>query len=136
ANAITAKVEVQGTCYISLSTNAINFGSIVPTANVPTNKIVTDSDSLGNVAASLLVGGTNWTLTSNALVTFGVSNTIWSNTIQTTYAGTALTGNLVTTGISIPPDSSTGNSIYFGLQIPGGTPAGTYVQTITIENGC
>ncbi|MEM0149762.1 MAG: hypothetical protein QXW10_02610 [Candidatus Micrarchaeaceae archaeon] len=136
-NTITAKVAVQSTCYIALSTNAISFGSIVANANVPTNVIVTDTDNGGNVQANLLVAGTSWT---GPTTSFGVSNTLWSNAIQTSYTGNALTSTLATTPITIPApntiDSSTSNSIYFGLGIPGGTPAGSYSQTITIENSC
>lgn len=135
SNAITAEVYVEGTCYIALSTNAISFGPIVASANVPTNVLVTDSDTSGNIAANVLVNGTNWFLNGNTLATsFGVGNTLWDAALQTTYAGTALTNTLVDTNIAIPTTGS--NSIYFGLGIPGGTPAGTYEQTITIENSC
>jgi len=141
ANAITAEVDVQGTCYIFPSPNSISFGSIVASANVPTNVIVTDSDNGGNVAASLLVGGANWYLNGNTLSTkFGVSNTLWDAASQNTYTGNALSNSLVTTGITIPAPTQanmiTSNSIYFGLGVPGGTPAGSYEQTITIENSC
>ena len=140
ANAITAMVDVQGTCYIALSTNTISFGSIVSSANVPTNVLVTDTDNGGNAASTLLVGGNDWTQTASPHTTFGVSNTLWDATSQGSYAGTALSNSLVTTGISIPApntlDTTTSNSIYFGLNIPGGTPAGTYSQDITIENSC
>ncbi|MCL5404306.1 MAG: hypothetical protein M1125_00480 [Candidatus Marsarchaeota archaeon] len=140
ANAITAKVNVQGTCYISLSPNTISFGSIPASANVPTNVLVTDSDTGGNVASKLLVEGNNWAQTTNDLVTFGVSNTLWNPTSLTVYSGNALSNTLFDTGIIIPAPSAaqttTSNSIYFGLGIPGGTPAGTYEQTITIENSC
>ena len=139
SNAITAKVDVLGTCYIALTPNVISFGSIVPSANVPTNVLVTDTDSGGNTAATLLVAGNNWAQTANSAITFGVSNTLWDATSQTTYVGTALSNSLTTTGITIPAPTSTtptSNDIYFGLGIPGGTPAGTYQQTITIENSC
>ena len=140
ANAITAMVDVQGTCYITLSTNTISFGSIVSSANVPTNVLVTDTDNGGNAASTLLVGGNDWTQTASPHTTFGVSNTLWDATSQGSYAGTALSNSLVTTGISIAAPNTvtttTSNSIYFGLNIPGGTPAGTYSQDITIENSC
>ena len=141
ANAITAEVDVLGTCYISLSPNAISFGPIVASANVPTNVLVTDSDNGGNVAASLLVEGANWYLNGNtALTNFGVSNTLWDANSLSTYTGTALSNALVTTSITIPAptptNTITSNSIYFGLGVPGGTPAGSYEQTITIENSC
>ena len=73
ANAITAMVDVQGTCYIALSTNTISFGSIVSSANVPTNVLVTDTDNGGNAASTLLVGGNDWTQTASPHTTFGVS---------------------------------------------------------------
>ena len=141
ANAITAEVDVQGTCYISLSPNSISFGPIVASANVPTNVLVTDSDNGGNVAASLLVEGANWYLNGNtALTNFGVSNTLWDANSLSTYTGTALSNTLATTSITIPAptptNTITSNSIYFGLGVPGGTPAGSYEQTITIENSC
>ena len=140
-NAITAEVDVQGTCFISLSPNAISFGSIVASANVPTNVIVNDSDNGGNVAATLFVGGTNWYLNGNTVLTnFGVSNTLYDATSQTKYTGNALSNSLVTTSITIPAPTPTNtithNDIYFGLGVPGGTPAGSYEQTITIENSC
>lgn len=138
-NAITAKVTVPGTCYISLSPTLVSFGSIVASANVPTNVLVTDTDNGGNVQASMLVEGTAWYLNGNTLLTnFGVSNTLWDASSQTTYTGTALSNTLSSTGITIPKPTSTptSNSIYFGLGVPGGTPAGSYEQTITIENSC
>ena len=133
---MNAKVAVQGTCYISLAPNAISFGSIVASANVPSNMLVTDTDNGGNVQATMLVEGTPWT----GPTTFGVSNTLWDAASQAIYTGNALSNSLTTTGITIPaPNSivtSTSNTIYFGLGIPGGTPAGSYTQTITIENSC
>jgi hypothetical protein len=140
ANSITASVAVNPICYISLASTAISFGSIKSGSSRATNAIVTDSDTGGNAAASLLVGGTNWALTGSNSISFGVSNTLYDAAAQPTYIGTALTNNLVDTSITIPaPTQSntiTSNSIYFGLGIPGGAPAGSYTQTITIENSC
>jgi len=142
SNTVTASANVQGVCYISLSSNTINFGNIAPNANVPTNMQITDYDNGGNVAANILVDGTNWIYSSNTAIYFGVSNTLWSPASQTTYTGTALTlsPTLTNTGIVVPqPTSSTpttSNNIYFGLAIPAGTGAGIYTQTITIENSC
>ncbi|MGC8688036.1 MAG: hypothetical protein ACP5RQ_01395 [Candidatus Micrarchaeia archaeon] len=138
-NTVTASANVVGTCYISLSSNTINFGNILPNANVPTNMLITDYDNGGNVAANILISGTNWTYSSYS---FGVSNTLWSASMQSTYTGTALTltPTLTSTGIVIPTptqtSTTTSNNIYFGLAIPAGTPAGVYTQTITIENSC
>jgi hypothetical protein len=45
-----------------------------------------------------------------------------------------------TPGIYIPLPTvvapNTGNIIYFGMQVPAGTPSGNYVQTITFNNVC
>jgi len=130
--------NVQGVCYISLNTLTINFGTVVASANVPTQFGVTDSDNGGNVAANMLVYGGNWV----GPTTFGVGNTLWNPTSSNSYIGTALTlstGNTIT-GIVIPAPTqsspSTSNSIYFGLGVPGGAPSGTYTQNIIIENSC
>jgi hypothetical protein len=137
--AVSLTANVQGFCSISLSSTSINFGSIAASANVPTNNLITDTDSGGNVQASVLVEGTDWTGTAG---TFGVSNTLYSSSSQSTYTGNALTNTLITgiTGITIaaPTQSSpsTNSPIYFGLGVPAGAPAGAYSQTITIENSC
>ncbi len=143
----TANVEVtftvQPTCYISLSSNAINFGQLAAGKNTGyTSNVIVDSDNGGNVAANILVNGTNWEEISPATGnSFGVSNTVWgpSNTVAYS-AGTHLTTIANNTNILIPAPTqstpTTSNDIYFGLGIPGGTPAGTYTQTITIENSC
>lgn len=139
SNSVTITANVVGTCYISLSPNSIDFGTLSPDANVPTNFGVNDIDNGGNVAASLLVYGGNWIGPTPA--TFGVSNTTWDATSGTSFSTAShLTGTPVTTGISIPApttsNTATSNSIYFGLGIPPATTAGTYQQTITIENSC
>ena len=128
--------NVQGFCSISLSPTSINFGSIAASANVPTNSLITDTDSGGNVQASVLVKGTDWSGTGS----FGVSNTLYSSSSQGAYTGNALTNTLTITGITIAAPTqgspSTNSPIYFGLGVPAGAPAGAYSQTITIENSC
>ncbi|MGC8538064.1 MAG: hypothetical protein ACP5MZ_03750 [Candidatus Micrarchaeia archaeon] len=141
SNSVQLVANVAGYCYISLAPNSISFGSVVASSNVPTNVLVTDSDNGGNVAANVLVEGANWYLNGNIISTsFGVSNTLWDASSQTTYIGTALSNTLISTPITIPAptisNSVTSNQIYFGLAVPGGTPAGSYEQTITIENSC
>ena len=132
----TLTANVQGVCYISLSPSSIAFGSIAPNANVPTNVLVTDTDTNGNAAANVLVEGTGWSGTTP----FGVGNTMYDASSQTTYTGTALTNSLTSTGITISAPTqaspSTNSLIYFGLGIPAGTTAGAYTQTITLENSC
>ena len=117
-------------CQISLSANAISFGNISPGAYWPTNVLVTDTNS-GSANAYMGVYGSNWVLGSNS---FGVSNTLWSPIQQSSYTGTPLSATAANTAILVPAGSS--NGIYFGLQVPTGTPAGSYPQTIVIENNC
>jgi len=143
ANTVNVYVNIGSTCYISLSPNTITFGSIVPSTSVPTNVLVTDSDNGGNAQAAILVDGTNWALTSNSAITFGVSNTLWSSASNAIYAGNALTNTLNSnslTGITVPAPTQASPSanapIYFGLAVPPGTLGGSYTQTITIENSC
>ncbi|MEM3181447.1 MAG: hypothetical protein QXV17_10330 [Candidatus Micrarchaeaceae archaeon] len=136
---VVASANVQSVCYISLTPNAINFGSIFANANVPTNNLITDSNTNGNTQATLLVYGGNWIQSANSAIQFGVSNTLWDAASQTTYNGIPLSNSLTNTGIIIPASTYNtigSNSIYFGLGVPGGTPAGSYTQTITIENSC
>ncbi len=140
---VVVTANVQQVCYITLSTNSINFGQIPAARNTGyTNNGIIDYDQGGNVAANILVEGTNWNevspVTGNS---FGVSNTVWGTSNTVAYsAGTALSNILADTAIQIPAPTqttpTTSNSIYFGLGIPGGTPAGVYQQTITIENSC
>ncbi|MCL4388197.1 hypothetical protein M1567_03535 [Candidatus Marsarchaeota archaeon] len=135
---VTANVAVESVCYISLSSNAISFGSLYPTAQHADNVLVTDSDPNGNAAANVLVSGGNWISGSNF---FGVSNTTWSATSSNTFlTANPLSATPAITGITIATPTTTSNdpynSIYFGLNVPGAIPAGTYTQTIVIENSC
>jgi hypothetical protein len=140
---VVVTANVQQVCYITLSTNSINFGQIPAAGNTGyTANGIVDYDQGGNVAANILVEGTNWNevspVTGNS---FGVSNTVWGTSNTVAYsAGTPLGNTLADTNIQIPAPTqttpTTSNNIYFGLGIPGGTPAGVYQQTITIENSC
>jgi hypothetical protein len=130
-------------CFISLNTNAINFGGINPNSNVPTTNSITDTNS-GTVPAAFLIAGgvgdsSSWYdngiwVDTTAVNTIGIANTLWSLTSQSSYTGTALTNVLTTTGISIAAAGS--NNIYLGMQVPGGTPTGAYTTNIVIENSC
>ncbi len=145
-NSITQTVQlqanVQSTCYITLSTNSINFGTIVANANVPTTYQVIDSDNGGNAAANVILYGTNWI--GPGSFSFGVSNTVWagSNNVPFSSANALPLTALPPTSLTpiVPQPTLTSPSanvpIYFGLGIPGGTPAGSYTQTITIMNSC
>ena len=143
---VVATANVEAVCYINLSVNSIDFGSLAPTMNTPTTQNVVDIDKGGNVAASVIFQATTWNEISNTLTTFGASNTTYSNTYNTPWASAFDDGNyLVTTaevanGIVVPSPSfsnpSTNVPIYFGLAIPPAQTAGQYNQIIYIENTC
>ncbi|MCW6160443.1 MAG: hypothetical protein LVQ95_05160 [Candidatus Micrarchaeales archaeon] len=135
-----ATVNVPSTCFIGVSANTINFGTINPGANVPTDKQITVQDPGGNIAANILVDGGNWISGSN---NFGVANTLWDTSNDVTYIGNALKlapGGLTDTMLQTPAPTqsnpTTSNNIYFGLGIPAGAVAGAYTQNIIIENSC
>ncbi|MFP3278368.1 MAG: hypothetical protein RXO43_02285, partial [Candidatus Micrarchaeota archaeon] len=122
------------TCTISLGTTAINFGSLNPGANVATTNAITDSNT-GTANAYMYVYGGNWIYSSNTAISFYVANTVWSNKANTAYSSATRLSNLATnTTILVPASSS--NTIYFGLAVPGGAPAGAYTQNIVIANQC
>jgi hypothetical protein len=124
-------IKSTGTCTISLNPVYINFGNQNPLSSIPTNNGITDTNT-GNVNAYMLVYGGNWIAGSTH---FGVSNTTWSMTSNTQFSSAnMLSATAANTAILVPATSS--NSIYFGLDIPGGTPTGAYTETITIENSC
>jgi PGF-pre-PGF domain-containing protein len=120
-----------GTCTISLSPNAISFGTLNPSTDTNTNVVVTDTNN-GNRNSYMWVYGGNWLLGSN--FGFGVSNTLWDASSQTAYLGTALSTTPANTLELVPASSS--NSIYFGVGVPRGQTPNTYNQIITIENVC
>jgi hypothetical protein len=139
---LAVAVNVLSVCYISLNTLAINFGTIASGTNtIDTSNGIQDTDNGGNAPATIYVAGTNWFLTTNSAISFGVSNTVWSPSSTTPYtSGNALTSSETTTGIVIaaPTSStpSTSNTVYFGVAVPGGAPVGAYTQNIVIENSC
>jgi len=107
-----------------------------PATTYSTSVPVTDNDFGGNLAAYLYVyGNLNWAYFSNSIY---VSNTLWSSTPS---GGTALTNTLTVNSLIYIPsptlaNPNTGNFIYFGMTVPGGTPPGNYMQTITFNNLC
>lgn len=148
-NAITANVIVQGICFIGLSTNSITFGTLYPTNTYNTNIQVTDNDVGGNAAANVLVaapsgsGATMGYWTGPGTNTIPVQYTLYNPTSLGSYAGNAITnsiGSALTNTIVVPaPTTSqqtTSANVFFGLQVPGGTAGGAYVQNIIIENQC
>ncbi len=136
---VIATANVQPACFISLSTNAIDFGSITPTNSVPTANAVSVNDPGGNIPANILVDAGNWISGSN---TFYVSNTLWNPVTEPTYTGTPLNlaPNLVDTLIQEPApiiaNPTTSNTLYFGLAVPAAQSPGLYTQNVYIENEC
>jgi hypothetical protein len=133
---VTANVAVGNVIYLAISPNSIVISGLAPNSIYPTNIPVTDTDNGGNIGANALVEGTNWV---NQTYTFGVSNTLESNTASaTTLSGTPLSNSFaVTNSYIIAPNvvnPSTNTIIYFGFSIPPATPAGNYLQTISFEN--
>lgn len=143
---VVATANVEAVCYINLSVNSIDFGSLFPTQNTPTTQNVLDIDNGGNIAANVLLLATTWNDISNTITGFGASNTTYSNTYNTPWASAFGDGNYLTTtselanGISVSAPSSgnpsTNVPIYFGLAIPRAQTAGQYNQIIYVENSC
>ncbi len=121
---------VTNTCTISLSPSTINFGKLNAGSNIATTNAITDSN-LGNTNAYMLVYGGNWIGSAQ----FGVSNTTWASSSGVQFAtANKLSATPSNTLLVVPASGS--NTIYFGLEVPNGAPAGSYSQTITIENSC
>jgi hypothetical protein len=139
SNAILAvTVNVLSTCFISLSTNAINFGTILSGSNtVSTSNSIQDTDNGGNAPATIYVYGGNWIGPAQ----FGVSNTTWSAAANTPYSSatrlsSAPSNTLITIAAPTQSNSITSSSVYFGVGVPGGAPVGAYTQNIVIEDSC
>ena len=138
SNTMTLTANVLGVCYTVVTPTAISFGNMYPGTTYNTNVIVTDNDVGGNVGSAMMVqGNANWVFGSNNI---GVSNTVYNAVSQSTYLGNALSNTFVNTNIAITaPTQATpyaSANIYFGMSVPGGTPAGTYTENIIIENSC
>jgi hypothetical protein len=148
-NAITAELQVPGTCTPQVSNQLINFPNTYAGSSVPTNNPENVVD-LGNTGSNIYVtGGTgaagstgNWLpISSSVTASFLVGNTLWSATSSSTGAiGTQL-GNYATNpggqNTNVPVQANGGgNVIFFGLNVPAGQPPATYNQLITIMLSC
>ena len=136
---VTANVNVLGVCYTSVAPTLISFGTMAPGSAYNTNVVVTDTDAGGNYQAALYVeaDAANWV---SGLNNIAVGNTVWSASSQVSYTGTALTTTFANTLVYLPAPTIAGNtvsnSIYFGMNVPGGTPSGLYTVNIILENSC
>jgi len=146
-NTLSVTVNVLPTCYISLSANSINFGTMPSGTNTETNWTgILDSDPGGNEQATIAVAGTNWIYSSNTAISFYVANTVYSGTNTISYSqafpsnSLPLLPALPSTGLTIAPPTqatpTTKTEVYFGLGVPGGTKVGAYTQNIIIGNQC
>jgi len=149
-NTLSVTVNVPSICYISLSANSINFGTMPSGTNTLTNwNGILDSDPGGNAQATIAVAGTNWIYSSNTAISFYVANTVYSGTNTISYSQAFPSNSLPlsspssappSTGLTIPQptqaNSITSTEIYFGLGVPGGTKVGAYTQNIIIGNMC
>ncbi len=137
ANSIAPNViftlNVPSVCEISL-TGSISFGTVLAGSNtLTTSQNVLDINN-GNQGASIAVSGSNW-IGTNALNTFGVSNTVWSAGSGVAFgAANVLTTIPANTGIAI--DAGSRSNVWFGLGIPEGQVADSYTQNIIITNLC
>jgi hypothetical protein len=153
-----ANVVVAPICFISGASNtAITFNVGIPGTNEPTWNVTTLSDSNGNNAGSITIqagvgnalntldGNAVWIgLSSSAHSIQVVSNTVYSLSYATSFAGASTIGNFlsggaVTGGVVPAPTQtvpSTSNTIYIGMRLPAGTPADTYTTNIILETSC
>ncbi|MDE1874341.1 MAG: hypothetical protein KGI04_04485 [Candidatus Micrarchaeota archaeon] len=137
-NGIALSIQVQGVCNPILSNTLVNFGSVQPGSFAPTANAVNIQDS-GSVASNIVLYSTstttgNWVYLSNS---FLVSNTVW----DVSYHSGAIVGNQLTNSITTDTKinvatSGSGNTLYFGVNIPAGQAPGTYTQGITVEFSC
>lgn len=142
-NTVTANVNVQGICWTAALPNPATFGNVNPSTVSVTNLQVTDNDVGGNLAAFLWINANgninsgNWQWGTNTIL---VGNTVYNAISQGAYLGNTLTTTPTNTNIALaaPTLGAPTNSvfIYFGLNIPGGTPGGLYTQALVFNNIC
>jgi hypothetical protein len=135
-NVIGANLVIPNTCIPIINNAVINFGGSVGSGTfVPTSNNV-NVINFGNAAANIFVGGGNWASANNA---FWVSNTLWSrfNAFANNIIGTQMANTFIGADTQIPIlQNGAGNTIWFGLNVPGTQATGTYTQTINIMLSC
>lgn len=148
SNSLTYTVTAAGTCFITLSNSVVTF-AVGANSNTPTQNVITDTDSGGSAATTILIAGgigdaTSWYnngiwVDTTKTNTIGVTNTVWAPTLNTAWSsGTALTNTITSTGLVIPNPSggSASNTLYLGMGVPAGVPPTIYTTNIVIENSC
>jgi hypothetical protein len=141
---IGGNVQVLGTCSPTVNNALITFAPVSPsyasTVNDPTTNGVLITDG-GNTGSNVLVDGGNWVTGS---LSFWGTNTVWNGASN----GNGATGNQVVNQIVLGLGShTTGDTqialaaggtvnLYFGVNVPADTAAGTYVQNLNIITNC
>jgi hypothetical protein len=131
---VGGNVLINSVCTISLTNTLIQFGGSAGVApgTISTVNSVIDTNG-GNIGSYIWAYAGNWVYASN---TFGGTNTLWGATSSPLNPTNAVSSN---TAIALPAPTlgnPTSNTIYFAVNVPVGTPAGTFQQSITITNTC
>lgn len=138
ASSVTGNVVVNSACTISISNTLLSFGGSAGVApgTLSTANVVFDTND-GNAQSWIWSNAGNWIGPQTAdNGNFFVSNTLYGATSTPTISESLTSAN---TGIFLPAPSinqPTTNSIYFAVNVPVGTAAGVFLQTITITNIC
>ena len=145
ATNVIASATVNSKCFITWSNSLVGFGNVNPTQSVATSNLVVATDTNGNAATNVLLAGTNW-IVQYGSTSYFVQNTLWNPTSAS--AGTGNTVNLYNSIFQSLEDSNilitaptqsnptTTNNIFFGAIVPGGAPAGIYVQNVVLSTSC
>lgn len=115
-------------------TPSIDYGTYAPGQGDASTTHETTATTTGNAAIDVELSGTNMTSGGNSIPVgqqhYATSTVAWSS-------GTALTTTATSFNVDLPkPTTHPSNStdiIYWGIQIPEGTPLGTYTGTVTVN---
>ncbi|MDE1874339.1 MAG: hypothetical protein KGI04_04475 [Candidatus Micrarchaeota archaeon] len=138
-NSVSSTITVStATCQPIVSNSLVNFGTVVPGSFAPTANAVNIKDS-GTSAANVVLYSVstttgNWVYLSNSFLT---SNTVWDGSLHaSSISGNQLTNSITTdTKINVATSGS-GNTLYFGVNVPKGQQPGTYTQGVTVTFSC
>jgi hypothetical protein len=115
-------------------TPSIDYGTYAPGSGDASTTHVTTATTTGNAAIDVNLSGTNMTSGSNSI---SVSQQHYATSIVAYSSGTALSMSAtrleLDTGKPTTHPSNQAQNIYWGIQIPPGTPLGTYTGQVTAE---
>jgi hypothetical protein len=113
-------------------TPSIDYGSYPPGSGDASTTHVTTATTTGNAAIDVNLSGTNMTSGGNSISVsqehYATSTVAYSSGIALTTTPTLLE---LTTGKPTAHPSNQAQNIYWGIQIPAGTPVGTYTGQVT-----